>query len=128
MYKVLNFAPTDFLRLCQERGILKKLGWGVFLLPSPLSLFSLSDFPLLITAVGCGVGVPTGCRSPHLPFLSLTPFPPLPPTRLSGALTLPGNMLPVKFVRDVTTLLHPQYCPGSFRKPLSSSGEIPACT
>lgn len=67
-----------------------------------------------------------GYRSPHLPFLSLTPFPPLPPTRLSGALTLPGNMLPVKFVQNVTILLCFQGCPGSFEKHLSSSGVIPA--
>lgn len=50
----------------------------------------------LITAVGSGVGVQTGCRSTPLPFLSLTPSPPLLPTRLSGALILPGNKLPVK--------------------------------
>lgn len=37
-----------------------------------------------------------GCRSTPLPFLSLTPSPLLLPTRLSDALTLPGNKLPVK--------------------------------
>lgn len=36
-----------------------------------------------------------GCRSTPLPFFSLTPSPLLLLTRLSGALTLPGNKLPV---------------------------------
>lgn len=67
--------------------------------PAPFACsVSLSDSPLLITAVGYGVAVPMGCRGTHLPFLSLTPSPPLPPTRLSGALTLPGNKPPVPLV------------------------------
>lgn len=82
--------------MVKERADSKTLERSIFLLPSPLPFFaSLSDFPLLITAVGYGVGVPMGYRSTPLPFLSPTPFPPLPPTRLSGALTLPGNKLPV---------------------------------
>jgi len=64
-----------------------------FFLPL-LSLFF--SFVSLITAVGSGVGVQMGCRSTPLPFLSLTPSPPLLPTRLSDALILPGNKLPVK--------------------------------
>lgn len=67
----------------------------LFFLPL-LSLFFLSFFSPLITAVGSGVGVQMGCRSTPLPFLSLTPSPLLLPTRLSDALTLPGNKLPVK--------------------------------
>lgn len=59
-------------------------------------LFFLSFVSPLITAVGSGVGVQMGCRSTPLPFLSLTPSPLLLPTRLSDALTLPGNKLPVK--------------------------------
>lgn len=66
-----------------------------FFLPL-LSLFFLSFVSPLVTAVGSGVGVQTGCRSTPLPFLSLTPSPLLLPTRLSDALTLPGNKLPVK--------------------------------
>ena len=63
--------------------------------PSPFSVFFSFVSPL-ITAVGSGVGVQMGCRSTPLPFLSLTPSPLLLPTRLSDALTLPGNKLPVK--------------------------------
>lgn len=66
-----------------------------FFLPL-LSLFFLSFVSPLVTAVGSGVGVQMGCRSTPLPFLSLTPSPLLLPTRLSDALTLPGNKLPVK--------------------------------
>lgn len=49
----------------------------------------------VITAVVSGVGVQMGCRSTPLPFFSLTPSPLLLLTRLSGALTLPGNKPPV---------------------------------
>lgn len=83
----------------KDKGDSKTLSAQRLPLPLPFACcISVSDFPLLITAVGCGVGVQMGHRSTHLPFLSLTPFPPLPPTRLSGALTLPGNKLPVTLV------------------------------
>lgn len=59
-----------------------------------------------------------GGRSSQLPFLSLAPSPPLPPTRLSGALTLPGNELPVPLLWGVTILLHFQRRLRSLGKPL----------
>lgn len=123
----INFAPVNFDRAWSRKEETGRR-WGCSdsqfpppipsLLPCFVSLW-LSSSDLLITAVGCGVGVPMASRSTHLPFLSPTPSPPLPPTRLSGALTLPGNKLPVNLVWGVTILLHFQGRLRSFGKPLA---------
>lgn len=93
---LLNFVSINFsLSLQGSMTALSHSDYSFFF----FSLSSLCFFSFvspLIVAVGSGVGVQMGCRSTPLPFLSLTPSPLLLPTRLSDALTLPGNKLPVK--------------------------------
>lgn len=95
-YSCLILFLLIFFSLQGSMTALSHSDYSFFFFLPLLSLFFLSFISPLVTAVGSGVGVQMGCRSTPLPFLSLTPSPLLLPTRLSDALTLPGNKLPVK--------------------------------